>query len=94
MECTNLTGTLELMWTHCRESLNYCRLLESTLSDLPRTSFPAIIGRRPSSDGSSGKENQMQRLLVSKEVVFVQNLMKKSYLKSFYTIVEIFSVDS
>lgn len=64
MECATLTGMLELMWTHSRESLSYCRLLERTLSHLPRPSFPVIVGRRPSSDGS-GKENNAHRMLVS-----------------------------
>lgn len=65
MECASLTGILELMWTHAQESLSHCRLVERTLSELPRTSFPVIVGRRPSSDGSSGKENHPQRILVS-----------------------------
>lgn len=64
-ECDTLTGTLELMWTHCQESVRYCRLLERTLTDLPGTAFPVIVGRRPFSDGSSGKENLSQKVLVS-----------------------------
>lgn len=65
MECASLTGMLELMWKHSQDSLSYCRLLERTLSDLPRTSFPVIVGRRPSSDGSTDKENHPRRVMVS-----------------------------
>ncbi|XP_018571436.1 serine/threonine-protein kinase PLK4 [Anoplophora glabripennis] len=64
-ECRNLTGTLDLLWSHSQDSLNYCKLLEKTLSELPRTSFPVIVGRRPVLAGSSGKENRPQSAIPS-----------------------------
>ncbi|KAJ8921657.1 hypothetical protein NQ315_010566 [Exocentrus adspersus] len=64
-ECKSLTGTLDLLWSHYQDSLNFCRLLEKTLSELPRTSFPVIVGRRPAFVGSSGKENQPQSVIPS-----------------------------
>nr|XP_023026817.1 serine/threonine-protein kinase PLK4 [Leptinotarsa decemlineata] len=65
-ECTTLTGELELMWSHTQDSLDYCMLLEKTLSSLPRTSFPVILGRRPACyRGILGKENQPQTVIPS-----------------------------
>lgn len=66
-ECTSLNGTLDLMWTHSQDAFDYCILLERTLSSLPRSSFPVIVGRRPSScsSGSLGKENHQLRVMPS-----------------------------
>uniref|UniRef100_A0A6P7FRS1 Serine/threonine-protein kinase SAK n=1 Tax=Diabrotica virgifera virgifera TaxID=50390 RepID=A0A6P7FRS1_DIAVI len=52
-----LNGTLEFLWSHSQQSFDYCVLLEKTLSTLPRPSFPIIVGRKPNSTGSVGKEN-------------------------------------
>lgn len=66
LECNSLTGHLELMWSHFKDALNHCHLLERTLSNLPKPSFPVIVGRRPSAHGGpSGKENQPQNIIVS-----------------------------
>ncbi|XP_045468652.1 serine/threonine-protein kinase PLK4 [Harmonia axyridis] len=56
-ECSNLSGTLEFMWKHAVKMKKHCLLLEESLSRLPGTNFPIIVGRRPSSIASSGKEN-------------------------------------
>ncbi|KAG5894098.1 hypothetical protein JTB14_003954 [Gonioctena quinquepunctata] len=65
VECASLTGSLEFMWSHTQDTLDYCMLLEKTLSALPRTPFPVILGRRPSSAGTLGKENQPQTVIPS-----------------------------
>ncbi|KAK9874680.1 hypothetical protein WA026_005500 [Henosepilachna vigintioctopunctata] len=57
-DCLNLSGTLEYMWSHTLKTKKHCILLEDTLSRLPGSNFPIIVGRRPSSSLSSrGKEN-------------------------------------
>ncbi|CAH1995395.1 unnamed protein product [Acanthoscelides obtectus] len=52
----SLTPELRLTWKHSRDALQHCKALERALADLPKTSFPAIIGRRLQQAGE-GKEN-------------------------------------
>lgn len=62
-----LSATFELMFNHMQECHNHCLLLESTLSQLPGSNFPIIVGRRPSNfaNTSTGKENQSRAIIVS-----------------------------
>lgn len=64
-ECTNLSGTLEFMWSHAVKMKKHCLLLEEALCRLPGTNFPIIVGRRPSSLAASGKENSTPIVAVS-----------------------------
>lgn len=64
-EFENLPGSIELLWTHSEEARNQCILLERTLAKLPgNCNFPIIVGRRPSTTTSVGKENQSQAIMV------------------------------
>nr|CAI5861153.1 unnamed protein product [Callosobruchus analis] len=53
---SSMSPVLRLAWKHSRDALQHCKALERALADLPKTSFPAIIGRRLQ-QASEGKEN-------------------------------------
>lgn len=63
-ECSDLSATFELMWTHAQEGRNHCLLLERTLAQLPGENFPIIVGRRPNALPIAGKENQITTIAV------------------------------
>lgn len=59
-ECEVLTGHLCFMWNHTIECQKHCVLLEKTLSTIPGSNFPVIIGRRPCNLSSiQRKENSV-----------------------------------
>ncbi|KAL1489274.1 hypothetical protein ABEB36_014204 [Hypothenemus hampei] len=58
-ECTDLTGTLELMWKHSQECIQHCLLLEKTLMQLPGQNFPIIENSSRAFSVNVNKEKQV-----------------------------------
>lgn len=66
-QCNNLTGSLQLMWTHAQDAKNHCLNLEKLLSSMEGSNnFPIIIGRRPVVlNTTQDKENLVRNLILS-----------------------------
>ncbi|XP_018319337.1 serine/threonine-protein kinase PLK4 isoform X2 [Agrilus planipennis] len=78
-DCLDLSGGMDLLWNHANQAKEHCILLEKTLSKLSGNNFPIIVGRRPNSSPSIGKENSIQQKMPSfaASVTNVQSSSKK-----------------